>query len=64
MYFASQPGRRAKKTNSRPACPGVPLDRTVDVRVRRLCETIDTRASKRTFIQTRYGVYSLEPVEK
>jgi hypothetical protein len=27
--------------------------------------TIDTRASKHTFIQTRYGVgYSLEPVEK
>jgi hypothetical protein len=33
--------------------------------VRRFCETIDTRATKHTFIQTRYGVgYSLEPVEK
>jgi DNA-binding response OmpR family regulator len=63
MYFVSAE-RRAKKTNSRPGLSGVPLDRTVDVRVRRLCETIDTRASKRTFIQTRYGVYSLEPVEK
>jgi DNA-binding response OmpR family regulator len=55
-------GRR-RRTHAR-AYPGVPLDRTVDVRVRRLCETIDTRASKRSFIQTRYGVYSLEPVEK
>ena len=40
-------------------------DRTVDVCVRRLREKIDTRASKHTFIQTRYGVgYSLEPVPK
>src|SRR5205809_3967906 len=40
-------------------------DRTVDVCVRRLREKIDSRASKHTFIQTRYGVgYSLEPVAK
>ena len=40
-------------------------DRTVDVCVRRLREKIDSRASKHTFIQTRYGVgYSLEPVVK
>jgi DNA-binding response OmpR family regulator len=40
-------------------------DRTVDVCVRRLREKIDKRASKHTFIQTRYGVgYKLEPVEK
>jgi two-component system response regulator VicR len=40
-------------------------DRTVDVCVRRLREKIDNRASKHTFIQTRYGVgYSLEPVPK
>jgi hypothetical protein len=32
--------------------------------VRRLCEPIDTGASKRTFIQTRSGAYSPEPVEK
>ena len=40
-------------------------DRTVDVCVRRLRDKIDKRASKHTFIQTRYGVgYKLEPVEK
>jgi two-component system alkaline phosphatase synthesis response regulator PhoP len=40
-------------------------DRTVDVFVRRLREKIDRRASRHTFIQTRYGVgYKLEPVEK
>ena len=40
-------------------------DRTVDVCVRRLREKIDARASRHTFIQTRYGVgYSLEPVAK
>jgi DNA-binding response OmpR family regulator len=40
-------------------------DRTVDVFVRRLREKIDARASRHTFIQTRYGVgYRLEPVEK
>src|SRR3954463_9766732 len=40
-------------------------DRTVDVCVRRLREKIDARASKHTFVQTRYGVgYSLEPVAK
>ncbi len=40
-------------------------DRTVDVCVRRLREKIDQRASKHTFVQTRYGVgYSLEPVPK
>ena len=40
-------------------------DRTVDVCVRRLREKIDTRASKHTFVQTRYGVgYSLEPIAK
>src|ERR671930_104570 len=40
-------------------------DRTVDVCVRRLREKIDARASRHTFIQTRYGVgYKLEPVPK
>ncbi|MBX5473794.1 MAG: response regulator transcription factor [Thermoleophilia bacterium] len=40
-------------------------DRTVDVFVRRLREKIDRRASRHTFIQTRYGVgYRLEPVAK
>jgi two-component system alkaline phosphatase synthesis response regulator PhoP len=40
-------------------------DRTVDVFVRKLREKIDRRASRHTFIQTRYGVgYSLEPVPK
>ena len=40
-------------------------DRTVDVFVRRLREKIDARASRHTFIQTRYGVgYKLEPIEK
>jgi hypothetical protein len=62
MYFVSA-GATGEEDELTPGpCPGVPLDRTVDVR--RLCETIDTRASKRTFIQTRYGVYSLESLEK
>src|SRR5437660_6495767 len=40
-------------------------DRTVDVFVRRLREKIDQRASKHTFVQTRYGVgYKLEAVPK
>jgi two-component system alkaline phosphatase synthesis response regulator PhoP len=40
-------------------------DRTVDVFVRRLREKIDRRASRHTFIQTRYGVgYKLEPTPK
>jgi DNA-binding response OmpR family regulator len=40
-------------------------DRTVDVFVRRLRDKIDRRASRHTFIHTRYGVgYKLEPVEK
>jgi DNA-binding response OmpR family regulator len=40
-------------------------DRTVDVFVRRLRDKIDRRASRHTFIQTRYGVgYKLEPLEK
>jgi DNA-binding response OmpR family regulator len=40
-------------------------DRTVDVFVRRLREKIDKRATKHTFIQTRYGVgYKLEPEPK
>ncbi len=40
-------------------------DRTVDVFVRRLREKIDRRASRHTFIQTRYGVgYKLEPEPK
>ena len=64
MYFVSAGATGEEDELTPRACPGVPLDRTVDVRVRRLCEAIDTRAAKRTFIQTRYGVYSLEPVEK
>ena len=40
-------------------------DRTVDVFVRRLREKVDSRASRHTFIQTRYGVgYRLEPTPK
>jgi len=40
-------------------------DRTVDVFVRRLREKVDRRASRHTFIQTRYGVgYKLDPVSK
>ena len=40
-------------------------DRTVDVFVRRLRDKIDRRASRHTFIQTRYGVgYRLDPVTK
>ncbi len=40
-------------------------DRTVDVFVRRLREKVDRRASRHTFIQTRYGVgYKLEAVPK
>ncbi|HWG55680.1 MAG TPA: response regulator transcription factor [Gaiellaceae bacterium] len=40
-------------------------DRTVDVFVRKLREKIDARASRHTFIQTRYGVgYKLEPIPK
>ncbi len=40
-------------------------DRTVDVFVGRLREKIDRRASKHTFVQTRYGVgYKLEAVPK
>jgi DNA-binding response OmpR family regulator len=40
-------------------------DRTVDVFVRRLRDKVDRRASRHTFIQTRYGVgYRLEPETK
>ena len=40
-------------------------DRTVDVFVRRLRDKIDRRASRHTFIQTRYGVgYRLEPRQR
>jgi DNA-binding response OmpR family regulator len=40
-------------------------DRTVDVFVRRLREKVDRRASRHTFIQTRYGVgYRLQAVPK
>jgi DNA-binding response OmpR family regulator len=40
-------------------------DRTVDVFVRRLREKVDRKASRHTFIQTRYGVgYKLEAVPK
>jgi DNA-binding response OmpR family regulator len=40
-------------------------DRTVDVFVRRLRDKVDRRASRHTFIQTRYGVgYKLEPEPK
>jgi DNA-binding response OmpR family regulator len=40
-------------------------DRTVDVFVRRLRDKIDRRATRHTFIQTRYGVgYRLEPITK
>jgi two-component system alkaline phosphatase synthesis response regulator PhoP len=40
-------------------------DRTVDVFVRHLREKIDRRASRHTFVQTRYGVgYRFEPIPK
>ncbi len=40
-------------------------DRTVDVFVRKLREKIDARASRHTFLQTRYGVgYKLEATSK
>lgn len=40
-------------------------DRTVDVFVRKLREKVDARASRNTFIQTRYGVgYKLDPAPK
>ena len=40
-------------------------DRTVDVFVRRLRDKIDSRATRHTFIQTRYGVgYKLEAEPK
>jgi DNA-binding response OmpR family regulator len=40
-------------------------DRTVDVFVRRLRDKIDRRATRHTFVQTRYGVgYRLEPMVK
>jgi DNA-binding response OmpR family regulator len=40
-------------------------DRTVDVFVRKLREKIDTRSSRHSFLQTRYGVgYKLEPEPK
>src|SRR5687768_6197284 len=40
-------------------------DRTVDVFVRKLREKVDSRASRHTFLQTRYGVgYKLEPEPK
>jgi DNA-binding response OmpR family regulator len=40
-------------------------DRTVDVFVRKLREKVDTRASRHTFLQTRYGVgYKLDPEPK
>jgi DNA-binding response OmpR family regulator len=40
-------------------------DRTVDVFVRKLRNKVDERASRHTFIQTRYGVgYKLDPVAK
>jgi DNA-binding response OmpR family regulator len=40
-------------------------DRTVDVFVRRLRDKVDRRASRHTFIQTRYGVgYKVEAVPK
>jgi two-component system alkaline phosphatase synthesis response regulator PhoP len=40
-------------------------DRTVDVFVRKLREKVDQRATRHSFIQTRYGVgYKLEPLLK
>jgi len=40
-------------------------DRTVDVCVKRLRDKIDRRASRHTFIQTRFGVgYKLDPIVK
>src|SRR5262245_39430513 len=40
-------------------------DRTVDVFVRRLRDKVDRRATRHSFIQTRYGVgYKLDPLRK
>ena len=59
---ASPPGTSCCRSSGAPQSH---RDRTVDVFVRRLREKIDRRASRHTFIQTRYGVgYKLEAVPK
>jgi len=66
--LALEPGRVATRDELLQKIWGRPethRDRTVDVFVGRLRDKIDRRASRHTFIQTRYGVgYKLEPVPK
>ncbi len=66
--LALEPGRVATRDELLQKIWGRPethRDRTVDVFVGRLREKIDRRATRHTFIQTRYGVgYKLEPLPK
>ena len=66
--LALEPGRVATRDELLQKIWGRPeshRDRTVDVFVGRLRDKIDRRASKHTFIQTRYGVgYKLEAQPK
>jgi DNA-binding response OmpR family regulator len=66
--LAQQPGRVATRDELLQKIWGrreTHRDRTVDVFVGRLRDKIDRRASKHTFVQTRYGVgYKLEAVPK
>ena len=66
--LAQEPGRVATRDELLQKIWGRPethRDRTVDVFVGRLRDKIDRRASRHTFIQTRYGVgYKLEAVPK
>jgi DNA-binding response OmpR family regulator len=66
--LAQEPGRVSTRDELLQKIWGRPethRDRTVDVFVGRLRDKIDKRASRHTFIQTRYGVgYRLEAVPK
>jgi DNA-binding response OmpR family regulator len=66
--LAQEPGRVSTRDELLQKIWGRPethRDRTVDVFVGRLRDKIDKRASRHTFIQTRYGVgYKLEAVPK
>ena len=66
--LAQEPGRVATRDELLQKIWGRPethRDRTVDVFVGRLRDKIDKRASRHTFIQTRYGVgYKLEAIAK
>ena len=67
LPLALEPGgsRRATSCCRRSGAARRCRDRTVDVFVGRLQDKIDKRASRHTFVQTRYGVgYKLEAVPK